>query len=405
MGAALLLALAGAIVFVLPTRWRRVAQDESTIDWLRLRQEELANDGDGESDALLADAQLRVLDEWDEPSEGGAGDGRHLAVGEVGAQVPSISPILGFVLAFILVVGSGLLYAALGALEDMHIAQQLDNVADSNPDTVPALIERIEARVAKRPGNSDYLSLLGEYYTAQERHGDALRVYTQLIALFPESPEVLARAAQADYLSRGRVLSSDARRWAESALAGDPDQRTALGTLGMAAFEAKDYGSALSYWERLLRFEAPGSPGHEMMASVIAEARRRSVDSGGVPQQTHDPLAGTEGVAVTVEAPEGASIPASATVFVIARPAGSVQRMPTAVVRLSAAVLPLNAVLNDASAMAGQQISALHAVDVEVQVSLTGQPGQGNASWIGKAANISVSKDAKVSIMLTRVSP
>lgn len=406
-GATLMTALAGVIVFFLPRRWRHGVRGESPIDWLRLRQSELDESAERDRDELLQDAELRVLDEIEGLVDAPFDAKQAPSGGQTNSHSPELTRRLGLFVAGVLVVGPWLLYQALGALDDVHIAYQLDNLSEADPGTIPVLIEQIEARVAARPKNSDYLSLLGEYYTAQERHSDALRVYSQLLDLFPEAPEVLARAAQADYLSRGRVLSATAKRWAESALAGDPDQRTALGTLGMAAFESKDYSTALVHWQRLLRFEEPGSPGYEMMASVIAEAKRR-VDAGvrgsDTTQEAND--ASTEiGITVSVRAPEGADIAPSASIFVIARPAGSTQRMPTAVVKRPAATLPFSVRLDDRQAMAGQQISALDAVDVEVQVNPSGQPGRSQATWLGQAVNVKPSSDATVAITLDPVSP
>ena len=410
LGAALMLLLASALVFILPMYWRHSNQGESSIDWLRLRQEELAETE--ELDTLLTDAEVRVLDEL----QGMHSDKSQTALDTqavVGKSQPgslSMSVATRWFVVIALCVGSWLIYSVLGSLDDVRIAQQLDNLADADPDAIPAVIADIEARVLERPKNSDYLSLLGEYYTAQERHGQALRVYRQLVTLMPESPEILARAAQADFLNRGRVLSTTAKRWAESALAADPNQRTALGTLGMAAFESKDYAGALEHWEGLLRFEAPGSPGHEMMTSVIAEARRRlggdAIAMSGVQDETQSPtLADELGVTVRVSAPEGTTVAPSATVFVIARPAGSAQRMPTAVVKRTAAMLPLTVRLNDSTAMAGQQISTLEAVDIEVQVNPSGQPGRGQAAWLGEASDIKPASDAAVAITLYAVSP
>lgn len=401
-GAALMLALATAIVFLLPKYWRHTGPGETLIDWLRLRQEELVQSG--EPDALLTDAQLRVLDEIDALAE--ETSELHNSTMESGGM----SSWLGWVTLATILAGSCSLYLALGSLDDVHIAQQLDSLADADPESIPALIERIEARVEARPNNSDYLSLLGEYYTAQERHGDALRVYKSLLVLFPEAPEVLARAAQADYLYRGRVLSDGAKRWAEAALAADPDQRTALGTLGMAAFESKDYAGALSYWQRLLRFEAPGSPGYAMMESVITEARRRLTDESQRNDDSEGVNAGSTagidvGVWVNVQLPDGATLTSAATIFVIARPAGSTQRMPTAVVKRTAQDLPFRVRLTDGAAMAGQRISTLEAVDIEVQVSPSGQPGRDQASWLGEAYAVKPSVDANVAITLNALAP
>ena len=92
-------------------------------------------------------------------------------------------------------------------------------------------------------------------------------------------------------------------------------------------------------------------------------------------------------------------------IFVIARPAGSTQRMPTAVVKRAAQELPLSVRLTDGSAMAGQRISTLEVVDIEVQVSPSGQPGRAQASWLGEALKIKPSVDAEVVITLNALTP
>ena len=136
---------------------------------------------------------------------------------------------------------------------------------------------------------------------------------------------------------------------------------------------------------RVLRdLEIPGSEGHQLMISAIAEAESRlsSTDMSEVTSKPSAAEAGAAefikpGVMVTVSLPEGveASALAGQTIFVIARPAGSTARMPTAVTRLPASSWPLTVSLSDANSMAGQKLSALAKVDLEVQVSPSGQPG------------------------------
>ena len=380
-----------AIGLLLVPRWQqRRWQGESNLDWLALRQGEL-NDVVGEDrQALSRDAELRILDESsDAESEqvlpnGGtfAGDRRGLVL-----------------LIAVVVIAPILLYFNLGAIEDVRIAEALEGMQDASPAEVQRLLNDIEERSAAKPGNVEYLSLLGEYYTAQNAHVQALEIYEQLLLEFPESAELLARAAQAEYLKGERQLTDRARRRAEAALAINPEQRSALGTLGMAAFEAGQYARALQYWEQLLAFEAPGTPGYQMLTTIIAEARTRGglADAPAVSPIEAEPSLSV-GVTVTVAMPEG--VTAQGTVFVIARPSGGAQRMPTAAVRRSASELPFSVRLDDTSSMAGQKISALSLIDVEVQLSETGQPGRANASWLANAANIEPTEDAKIQLVL-----
>ncbi len=379
-----MLIVAAAFVIVLPKVWRRSEKGESTADWVRLRRRELA----GAEGQLLDEVDLRALED--------------LGGGELHEPMERRSDLPLWWLPLALLAASYWLYGYLGNLEDVLINDDLVTLEPESPEAVEAVIARIEARVQDRPENLDYLSLLGEYHAARGDHASALPVYEAMLALLPENPEVLGRASQAEFLANERQLSDTARRRAEAALAVDPQQRAALGTLGMAAFEAQDYAAAVSYWERMLVQEPPGTPAYNMMAGVIAQARQR----GGLAATEADALpteaaAQTIGITVTVSLPEGAQVDPSAAVFVLARPSGAQSRMPTAVVRRAATEWPLTVRLTDAEAMAGQKLSTLESVEVEVQISPTGQPGLANASWTATANNVVPSRDATVSLSLS----
>ena len=385
-----------AIGLLLVPRWQqRRWQGESNLDWLALRQGELSDVVGEDRQALSRDAELRILDESSgAESEQVLPNGGTFAGGRRGVLL----------LIAVVVIAPILLYFNLGAIEDVRIAEALEGMQDASPAEVQRLLNDIEERSAAKPGNVEYLSLLGEYYTAQNAHVRALEIYEQLLLEFPESAELLARAAQAEYLKGERQLTDRARRRAEAALAINPEQRSALGTLGMAAFEAGQYARALQYWEQLLAFEAPGTPGYQMLTTIIAEARTRGglADAPAVLAIEAEPSLSV-GVTVTVAMPEG--VTAQGTVFVIARPSGGAQRMPTAAVRRSASELPFSVRLDDTSSMAGQKISALSLIDVEVQLSETGQPGRANASWLANAANIEPTEDAKIQLVLEVAAP
>ena len=394
--AAMSLLTALAIGLLLVPRWQqRRWQGESNLDWLALRQGELSDVVGEDREALSRDAELRILDESSgAESEQVLPNGGTFAGGRRGVLL----------LIAVVVIAPILLYFNLGAIEDVRIAEALEGMQDASPAEVQRLLSDIEERSAAKPGNVEYLSLLGEYYTAQNAHVRALEIYEQLLLEFPESAELLARAAQAEYLKGERQLTDRARRRAEAALAINPEQRSALGTLGMAAFEAGQYARALQYWEQLLAFEAPGTPGYQMLTTIIAEARTRGglADAPAVLAIEAEPSLSV-GVTVTVAMPEG--VTAQGTVFVIARPSGGAQRMPTAAVRRSASELPFSVRLDDTSSMAGQKISALSLIDVEVQLSETGQPGRANASWLANAANIEPTEDAKIQLVLEVAAP
>jgi cytochrome c-type biogenesis protein CcmH len=62
---------------------------------------------------------------------------------------------------------------------------------------------------------------------------------------------------------------------------------------------------------------------------------------------------------------------------------------------------PFPVTLTDANSMAGQSLSALNSVDIEVQVSQNGQPGLANAVLSGSASNVSLGDSVETVVVLT----
>ena len=386
------LVLLSGLFYLLPSRRSGDADadlERANVEWYRLRQQELAAEG---ADALQEDARLRLLE--DEQQAAG------VATTASGQSFPA-----WVLLPLVAVLSSGLYYL-LGGAPDVMISRQLESLDDnSTPQQMQALMNAVEARSAQRPENLDYVALLGRYYMGREDYSRAAQTYADLAREIPEDASALASAAQAEYLAAGRQLSTQARLRAEQALAIDPHQRTALGLLGMASFEQQQYRAAMSYWQRLLAVETPGSDGARMITGVIDMARQRLVEAGELPPEAApavaqaqagaagEPAATTSGVTVEVSLPTGAGVAPTDPVFVLALNAESDSRMPIAVQRLQAGQLPVTLRLDDSNSMAGQKLSATESVMVVVQVSPTGTPGEANATWLGQAGPLAPSAD------------
>ena len=380
-------------LFYLFPRTRLGGADEdlarANLEWYRLREKELAEEG---NDSLQDDARLRLLEDEQQREPSAA------------AVTPSRRNFPVWILLPLVAVGSSILYYLLGAAPDVVITRQLDSLGENtSPDQMQRLIEQIETRSAQRPDNLQYVALLGRYYMGQQDYARAAQTYGTLAQDAPEDAQVLASAAQAEYLAAGRNLSDSARLKAEQALAVDPHQRTALGLLGMASFEKQQYRAAIGYWQRLLVTEPADSESGRMIASVIASAREKLGEGGAPVAAAADastavtPVAQASGagpgVTVRVALPADAAVAPSDTVFILARNAASDSRMPIAVQRLQGGQLPVTLRLDDSNSMAGQKLSETESVVVVVQVSPTGQPGAANASWLGEAGPLAPSMD------------
>ena len=381
-----LCAIAAVFLTVLPALWTRQLEGDSLDDWLTVRKTET---DDAE---LLSDAQLRVWDDKDSEQaaqiiEGGASSWRY--------QIVLVIALIAATLA---------IYDRLGAYEDVQITRAIVDLGAASPEDVTELVTRIEQRSSERPKNLDYRSLLGEYYISTGRASEALENFEAILEEAPEAPDVLGRAAQAEFIVNGQALNTRARQRAEKALASDPRQKSALATLAMGEFGQGNYIQAIGYMRVLRDLEVPGSEAHELMKSAIAESESRIAQAGNQQAAPSDKTSAEMTAGVTVIVTLDETMDASAydglTTFIIARPAGSQVRMPTAVSRNIIGEWPFTVRLSDANSMAGQSLSALSAVDLEVQVSRNGQPGLANAVLRGSASNVTLSDAAETLVTL-----
>ncbi len=381
-----LLACVGLVVlsglfYLLPQNSDKHAAGDNkgaNLDWYRLRQTELLPE---ELESLERDMALRLLED-DNPDS---------------TATPSQQTDQSFprwLLLPLIALGAGSVYHYLGAAPDVLIQKQIRSISESSePEQLQALFEAVATRSEQRPDNLHYVALLGRFYMDQQDYERAAEIYGDLAEDAPGDSQVLAYAAQAEYLARGRNLTEQAQLFAEQALAIDPGQRTALGLLGMVFFEQKQYRAAIEYWQRLVTTESPGSANAKMIEGVIAQAKEKLAASGESIAQLIDPV--TPGVTVNVSFPDDAQVNPQDTVFVLARAADAKSRMPLAVVRLQASQLPMDVRLDDSKSMAGQKLSSVESIAVVVQVSPEGRPGEENATWLGAAGPLSPSLDTQ----------
>ena len=170
----------------------------------------------------------------------------------------------------------------------------------------------------------------------------------------------MAQLAQALFLQAERRLTPEARELMQRAVAREPNQTTALGMLGMDAFERQDYARAVSYWSTLLSNLHPQSPQAEIIRQAQTRAKQLALASGD--------LAGIE---VVVEAP--AEIPEQGVLYVFAKAANG-SAVPLAVVRSSpAGEWPKRVVLTPADAMrADLSLTQHEEIQLTARLSLSG---------------------------------
>jgi cytochrome c-type biogenesis protein CcmH len=395
LGGALLLALA-ALFLLFPGVFLRtrvgLSQAQSNRDWYERRKTELAADILSVDADLLQDARVRLLEDSDGDSSGAE------AAAETRHKPQSLALGLWLPLALLALA----CYWQLGAAPDVRLAQSLQEFsAEGNEADYRRVMLMVEERAAQRPENQHYQAMLGRFYMNAGDYGRAKAVYMKLSEQAPGDASALALAAQASFLAADRQLDGDSQVLAERALSVDPHQRTALGLLGMVAYEKGQFQAAISYWRRLLVMEDPASESAQMIQGVIARAEAGLAATGDTvavsphsvqssepagtgntvavsphSEQSSEPAGtGGAGVSIRLELAAGADAAATDTVFVFARNPAVQSRMPVAVQRLTVAQLPLTLRLDDSNSMAGQLISQLELVNILARVSPSGQAG------------------------------
>jgi len=244
---------------------------------------------------------------------------------------------------------------------------------------VDAAVERLAERLRVDPDDVQGWLILARSQETMERFADAAESYRQAIANATEQhapDELLARlhADLADALASAHQgdFGGPAKMAIDAALNLDANQPKALALAGAAALRDGDTDGARRSWQRLLAILPAGS---ELSLRVESDLQRLSVATahGAAGVKAH----------VSIDAALADRIPPQATVFVIVRPIG--ERMPAAVLRMRAADLPAQVVIDDRHAMSPERpLSKLDAFTIQARVSTSGLAKEQPEDWISE---------------------
>lgn len=292
---------------------------------------------------------------------------------------------VNFVSLLILVavaIGSLLLYKHVGSVRALQItelgqavfSQQLS--AEEQEHQQKNLITELDAWLEDHPDDDGFIYMRARLLSMSGDWDRSIADYQKLVTAFPEQDKFLAEYAQTLFLKNDRVLADDAQALLQRALVSNPHNVTALGLLGMAAFEQKDYARAVDLWQRLLASIPQGTP----QAAAIAEGVEKARTLGGIPAATSSDMQLRVQVSI---APEANAQPDD-VVFVLLR-AKEGPRMPLAAVKTTVDALAKAVVLDTAtSPMKGQMDwSAINAFEVVARLSHSGQPMPVAGDWEG----------------------
>ena len=187
--------------------------------------------------------------------------------------------------------------------------------------------------------------------------------------LAPQRTDIALTLARIELMLGNGQLNEDIRELLDAVLAAEPGHQGALLVYGMAAFDSKDYGTAVQRWQQLLVALDPKSQGAGLLRDSIARAQAAERAANAAPV-----AAAADAVPVRVVLASALGVPPpDATLFVIVRAAGG-PPMPIAAKKLPSR-LPVDVVITDADQMmAGAPLAQRGPLEVVARLSRSGTP-------------------------------
>ncbi len=314
--------------------------------------------------------------------------------GSTGADGMAAAPSKGFGAWFVAAIGIAILAPALYLQVGEPDAGLLRNAVDVlqlDPDRDRLELDRWRVLLAERaerlPEDAQSRYLLGRIGLMDGEYRSAAQSFSEAHAIVGDDPGIDLVWLQALYLGNAGRLDEAGKAIAERILAREPDNSIVLEITAFDAYRRGDFRESVQQFDRALG-QAVEPVRRAALDLFLKQARSELGDLGPV-------------IDVAIDALE--TPPATATLYVIARPAGG--GMPFAVVRRAAAPLPEAVRLDDAVSMnPALPLSAAGAVEVVVRISLTGAAARHPGDWEWQSEPFSVAAAGKVELV-ARLAP
>ena len=282
------------------------------------------------------------------------------------------------VMVLFIVVGTAITYTQIGSYQEVKLSDTYQTLLNSKspdrPEKLRLFLLELDEQAEQTSDPSMWLYILARGYTDFENYTAAVDAYKRLATYVQEDAAVWAGYGQALFLANKRTLTGEAELYLKKALSIQPFNGTALGVLGINAFEQKNYAQAVSYWQQALKAMNPNSSQAQMLQRGITQAQQ-ALGQPTAEQQVADKTASnTPSITVNVRLGD-INLPANAPVFILTKALNGMP-MPLAVEKLKVSDLPVTVVLDDSKAMQPQlRMSLFNEVEVIARVTLSGGPG------------------------------
>lgn len=198
------------------------------------------------------------------------------ASGKVHQQRSALAATLAVALALILPILALSLYLMYGSprLPDQPLTARLQ--APGSDQNLEALVARAEARLREHPEEGEGWEVLAPVYMGWRRYADAADAYANAIRLLGESPKRLANYGKALVLAKEGIVSEDARKALERALALDGTLVESRMLLIMAKEQDGQFADAADAWRKLLDGGPKDAPWRQLVEQRLAQDEARA---------------------------------------------------------------------------------------------------------------------------------
>lgn len=356
--------------------------------------------------ALLVELERSLLDDvHNGPKAEALGESASASLGVVDADSDrhvKASKVFGCLvavgLAVIIIIAAAWVYQRLGSVSDLQLQSQLESLQKGSTELdAEDMLERVYRRAQQRPDNSQYWQIVASAAMSQGQYQKAVEAYEALMDLDESRADYKADLAQALFLRDNNQLSERVVSLAEAALLQQPEQHTALGLLGINAFENKRHAEAIFYWRKTINALGGFTAESQALAGGISMAAQRLREAKEpVPVEVAQLQ-----VRPQLSAELVGSVPPDTTVFVYVK-AWQGAPMPLAIQRFTLATLPEVILLDESMRMSPEwTMRTPEQLELVVRVSLSGNPSPQSGDWQGSLAPIVLQKVVQTGEPLT----
>ncbi|WGL17416.1 c-type cytochrome biogenesis protein CcmI [Microbulbifer bruguierae] len=302
------------------------------------------------------------------------------------------------------------LYFYWGAHSDLALYREMLASQAGETDMVAEarITQQLRERATTHPEDISSRYVLAQRLMVSNDIDGAVTQYREILAREPGASNIRAELAQALFFAGGSQVTAEVAEQVARVLDAQPANPTALGLAGIAAFERREFEAARNYWQRALAQMQPGSNAAQALAAGVVRAENAMAEAGAgsaappgserpaqsTPAQLADsahsqiesavaPEKTENSIRVMVSLAETVNASPQTPVFVYARTADS--PMPLAIVRLTAADLPTEVVLDESRAMMpGRSLKTVDQVRLVARLAVGGNARPAPGDWQGQ---------------------